>query len=252
VKTTQITLKSDFDVNLIQSVGDDKTVARAAWVSTGKEADLDKANDFDKVNGLIRYLVGQKHGTPFEHNSMTFSIYAPIFVWREFHRHRIGFSYNEGSARYHQLDPVFYSPDLKIRPSIKIEDWKPGRPKFELLKDAIIDGDEARKIGLEQLNDMEEVYARSYEVYESGLEDGFDPGLARDVLPVGIYSRCWVTCNARSLMSFLALRTHALIAKHVSYPLWEIEQVAKQMQTIFAELFPITYGAFVDNGRVAP
>ena len=81
---------------------------------------------------------------------------------------------------------------------------------------------------------------------------GFDPGLARDCLPVGIYSSCWVSCNARSLMSFLSLRTHDPRALKVSYPLYEIEVAARKVEDLFSKQMPITYKAFVDNGRLAP
>lgn len=81
---------------------------------------------------------------------------------------------------------------------------------------------------------------------------GLDPGLARDCLPVGIYSPCWVTCNPRSLMVFLSLRTHDPDAKFVSYPLYEIEEAARAVEKIFAVGWPMTYKAFCENGRVAP
>lgn len=71
-------------------------------------------------------------------------------------------------------------------------------------------------------------------------------------LPVAIMSQCWCTCNARSLMAFLSLRTHDSSAAFVSHPQAEIEEVARQMESQFAELFPITYKSWVSNGRVAP
>ncbi len=95
-------------------------------------------------------------------------------------------------------------------------------------------------------------YVLAYQIYEENLALGIDPGLARDCLPVGIYSGCWVTCNPRSMMAFLSLRTHDPDADAVSYPLYEIEMAARKCEKIFAELFPITYKAFCDNGRVAP
>jgi thymidylate synthase (FAD) len=81
---------------------------------------------------------------------------------------------------------------------------------------------------------------------------GVDPGLARDCLPVGIYSSCWVTCNPRSLMAFLSLRTHNTDAKFISYPLHEIEVAAEVCEKIFSEHWPLTYKAFCENGRVGP
>lgn len=226
------------DVELIGSMGDDMSVARAAWVSTGAYSE-----DTVKVQGLIRYLMKHRHGTPFEHNAITFRVKAPIFVWREWHRHRIGFSYNEESARYKTLDPVFYVPNID-RPMMKIDDWKPGRPKFTVCDDP--------KIYTQLIDNLKDSYDLSYQMYLDNLKLGIDPGLARDCLNVGIFSSCWVTCNARSMMAFLSLRRGVPDAKFVSYPLWEIDQCAQQCEKHFSELFPITYKMFVENGRVAP
>lgn len=181
--------------------------------------------------------------SPFEHGSITFYVHAPLFVWREWHRHRIGFSYNEESARYKQLEPVFYIP-ARNRPMMKVEGWKPGRPKF-----TVCETDEV----YEQLcNNLKKQYRSAYEAYECNLALGVDPGLARDCLPVGIYSGCWVTCNPRSLMAFLSLRTHEPAADKVSYPLWEIEIAARKCEEALKQYWPLTYAAFVANGRAAP
>src|SRR5688572_28408384 len=131
---------SDISVTPIQSMGSDAMIAAAAWVSTSAEDGLKRAHDNpDDVKGVINYLMKHRHGTPFEHSSMTFRVHAPIFVWREWHRHRIGFSYNEESGRYKQLDPVFYVPDRE-RPMMKVEGWKPGRPKFTRCDDDTVFG----------------------------------------------------------------------------------------------------------------
>lgn len=221
-------------------MGDDAMLCAAAKVSTsGQEAQFTDSGNF----GLINYLMKHRHGTPFEHASMTFFVHAPIFVWREWHRHRIGFSYNEESARYKTLDPVFYIPHYS-RPMMKVDGWKPGRPKFLPCTD---------KNTYDQLIiNLEITYKIAYANYLNNLELGIDPGLARDCLPVGIYSSCWVTCNPRSLMSFLSLRTHDTNAKFVSYPLYEINVAADKCESLFNTLFPLTYKAFVENGRVAP
>ena len=103
---------------------------------------------------------------------------------------------------------------------------------------------------------MSASYEASYSAYIELLGNGpvpnYDRGLARDILPVGIYSSCWVTCNPRSLMAFLSLRTHEPTATAVSYPLWEIEIAARAAEQILADGWPITYQAWLDNGRVAP
>jgi len=228
------------------TVATDTMVCAAAHVSTKGNLAREEVDNEAKA-GLINYLVKHRHGTPFEHNMFTFFVHAPIFVWREWHRHRIGFSYNEESGRYKQLDPVFYIPPVG-RPMMKEgDDWKPGRPKFRQIKPYEIPNYEAL------CENLQESYSIAYSMYELNLGMGFDPGLARDCLPLGIFSSCWVTCNARSLMAFLSLRTfEPVAAKFVSYPLWEIDNAARQVEAAFAELMPLTHEAFVKNGRVAP
>lgn len=237
-----IHLKSTIDVELIQHCGGDDIVCHAARVSTRGSIDLSTPSA-EEMRGLISYLMQHRHGTPFEHGSMTFRVSAPIFVWREWHRHRVGWGYNEESARYKTLDPVFYVPSLH-RPMMKVDDWKPGRPKF------LVDG--AGHVRDQVMQTLRGVYEAAYAAYLRNLDAGVDPGLARDCLPVGIYSSCWCTCNPRSLMAFLSLRTHDPESTYVSYPLWEIELAARQLEAKLAELWPLTYAAFVKHGRVAP
>lgn len=239
----EIQFKSDIDLTLVDSMGDDARVAMAAWVSTSADEGMKRAVEKpDDVTGVINYLMKHRHGTPFEHGSMTFYVRAPIFVWREWHRHRVGFSYNEESARYKTLDPVFYVPDRE-RPMMKVDGWKPGRPKFTRSDDLTY---------TTVCNNLKEGYQIGYNLYLSNLMLNVDPGLARDCLPVGIYSACWVTCNPRSLMHFLSLRTHDMEAATVSYPLWEIELAALACEREFARRWPITHDAFLKNGRIAP
>ena len=233
---------SKITVRLVQSMGGDNMVVAAAKVSTSGE-DCLKHIDVEANKGLINYLVAQRHGTPFEHGAMTFYVHAPIFVWREWHRHRIGFSYNEESGRYKTLEPVFYVPS-RDRPMMKVDGWKPGRPKFTVCED-----DTTYGLLVERLKQS---YGLAYHNYEENLKSSIDPGLARDCLPVGIYSGCWVTCNPRSCMAFLSLRVHEPTAAYPSYPLYEIDNAARQVEELFASLWPITYAAFIKNGRVAP
>jgi thymidylate synthase (FAD) len=240
-----LTFKSTIDVSLVQSMGGDHMVVAAAKVSTCGEAARAFADPeaAEGNAGLINYLMKHRHGTPFEHGAATFYVHAPIFVWREWHRHRIGFSYNEESGRYKQLEPVFYLPDRE-RPMMKVDGWKPGRPKFLRCED--------EKVFCDLINNLRWSYSTSYRAYEDNLALGIDPGLARDCLPVGIYSGCWVTCNPRSLMAFLSLRTHDPEAKAVSYPLHEIELAARACEAMFSQGWPLSYRAFCENGRQAP
>lgn len=258
----EITLTSEITVRPVQQAGGDHMVVAAAKVSvTGEDAlsfaDPEKA---EENKGLIRYLMRMRHGTPFEHSSLTFFVHAPIFVWREFHRHRIGFSYNEESARYKPLDPVFWVP-RRDRRMVPVEGWKPGRPKFRTLdEEAGVEG--APWVGERQAS-ADRKYAReidrdrrayqlAYDLYRESIADGIALEVARCKLPVGIYSSCWVTCNPRSLMSFLSLRTHEPEAKFVSYPQAEIEEAARACEAALATGWPITHAAFNEFGRVAP
>lgn len=242
---TDIQLTSEITVRLIDRMGGDHSVVAAAKVSVCGEdalafADPDKA---DENAGLINFLVKQRHGTPFEHSCLTFFVHAPIFVWREWHRHRIGFSYNEESGRYKTLDPVFYVPS-RDRPMMKVDGWKPGRPKFTRCEDD--------SVYSRLCHNLQVSYEVAYARYLDNLGLGIDPGLARDCLPVGIYSSCWVTCNPRSLMAFLSLRVHDPSATFVSYPLYEIDVAARSCEAMLAGGWPITHRAFVSNGRVGP
>jgi thymidylate synthase (FAD) len=230
-----IKFRSDMVVELIQHVGSDEMIARAARVSTKKDQVAQEG-----VPGLINYLMRDRHGSPFEHNSMTFRIEAPIFVWREFHRHRIGFSYNEMSSRYTQLPAEFYEPDAERN---LVQEGKPGAYTYRPgTPDQFV----------ELINGLRSSYEMAYFQYEHALENEIAREVARLCLPVAIYSVCYVTCNARSLMSFLSLRTKREYATFPSFPQREIEMVAEKMESEFETLFPHTWAAFCKAGRVAP
>lgn len=223
----------------MQHMGSDSAIVAAARVST---QGADTTDDFDTAegSGLINFLMANRHGTPFEHNSMTFFIRAPIFVFREFHRHRVGWSYNEESGRYKALDPIFYLP-YKGRPIKQV--GKPGHYEF-------VKGDEFDEMLVQKSHT--EVLEHAYEQYEVLLDAGIAKEVARMTLPVNICSSMYATCNARSLMSFLSLRTKDENSTFKSYPQREIEMVAEKMEAEFAQLFPITHEKFVTNGRVSP
>lgn len=234
--------RSDMTVELIDHMGNDLSVVKSARISTGTDLRAGKTMEAERVEaaGLIGFLMKNRHGTPFEHNAFTFRIEAPIFVWREFHRHRIGFSYNEESSRYKQLEPVFYVPaaDRNL-----IQTGKPGHYVFSPGTPELYEG---LRRGLEVS------CAHAYETYVEAMEQGVAREAARMCLPVNIYSSCYVTCNARSLMSFLSLRTKREDSKFPSYPQREIEMVAEQIETLWAEHMPVTASAFTEHGRVSP
>ena len=236
-----IEFRSDVTVELVRASAHDADVVFAARVSTVGEASIEDIDaDAERSAGLIRYLMRERHGSPFEHNSMTFRISAPIFVFREFMRHRIGFSYNEVSGRYKKLDPKFfiYPPERPL-----VQEGSSAHPD-------LVAGDSTLTL---QTNEcLEGAYEVTWKAYEDMLELGVANEVARAVLPVGIYSDMYVTCNARSLMSFMSLRIDAANAAFETKPQWEIEQVALVMEESFKELFPATWSAYDKNGRVAP
>jgi thymidylate synthase (FAD) len=227
-------------VELVKSSASDADVIWAARVSTAGDKSLeDVGADAAKSEGLINYLARERHGSPFEHTSMTFFISAPIFVFREFMRHRIA-SYNEESGRYRELKPVFYIPS-KERKLVQI--GKAGAYTF-------VDGTpEQFEITVAAIK---ETCNLAYANYQKMLDAGVAREVARAVLPVTLYSSMYVTMNARALMNFLSLRTAREGSHFPSYPQREIEMVAEKMEAHFAKLMPITYGAFQKSGRIAP
>lgn len=245
---SDITILDEPEVDLIDYMGTDADICDAARVSTGNNTSIYQKNSTAKDRGLINYLMEHKHGSPFEHNSMKFYVKAPIFVFREFHRHRIGFSYNEMSGRYTELPAEFYVPSLK-RPLVNF--GTSARPVYRLPQGDIEEKEHERLWRIVN-GDFIEVYTFAWEKYKHMLSEGIAKEVARDVLPVGIYSQMYVTCNARSLMHFLSLRIEDLSARYPSHPLYEIQQVALKMENFFKNQFPITYETFIKNGRVAP
>lgn len=382
-------------VDLIKHSASDSDVLWAARVSTAGEQSIEElSKDPERSKGLLNFLMRDRHGSPFEHNSMTFLISAPIFVFREFMRHRVGWclagdteitleteagslrqrrikdlyeqwhgeadrpptqgpardgqvrcfdeetllarqapivdvmesgvkalirittqggrtlrcsvdhavltpdgwrkagelapgdavlaagavavpdpvvsvaddgeemtydlsvagpwhnfvadgivvhnSYNEESGRYRELRPVFYVPgeDRKL-----VQRGRPGKYEF-------VHGTPEQHKGV--VAAMEESYAQSYAAYQRMLADGVAREVARATLPVGLFSSMYATCNARSLMHFLGLRTQHQDARVPSFPQREIEMVAEKMEAAWAELMPLTHAAFNANGRVAP
>lgn len=413
--------RDDVTVELIKHSASDSDVLWAARVSTAGEQSLEElTKDPERSKGLINFLMRDRHGSPFEHNSMTFFVNAPIFVFREFMRHRVGWclagdtmitlegeaghlrhvaiedlyrqwhhgmtdrrpadravaefreghpttrlsrpdpqvrcfdedtlraqrarivdvmesgvkslirittrggrslrcsvdhavltpdgwrkageltagdavlaapeqalarpggevavavpdpivgvgddgeamtydlsvagpwhnfladgivvhnSYNEESGRYRELQPVFYVPGAERK---LVQRGRPGKYEF------VAGTAEQRK---EAVAAMEASYAQSYAAYQEMLAAGVAREVARATLPVGLYSSMYATCNARSLMHFLGLRTQHEMARVPSFPQREIEMVGEKMEAAWAELMPLTYAAFNANGRVAP
>lgn len=234
--THESTTTSKMIVDLVQSVGSDEMICRSARVSTlGAESMSSETS-----SGLINFLMKNRHGSPFEHGQMTFRITAPIFVWREFMRHRIGFSYNEESGRYKELAPVSYIPGVERH---LVQVGKTGAYDFVL--------GTADQFEL-TVKELCKAYDQSWSSYHAILDAGVAKEIARFCLPVATYSTAYVTCNPRSMMSFLSLRTKNEGSAFPSYPQYEIQMVAEEMEVIFSELYPKTYKSFNTNGRVSP
>lgn len=230
--------KSDVDVELVSHDGDDTRIAEAAWVSNyGGGIPSDQAN---RIPGLINFLMRDRHGTPFEHNSLTFRVSAPLFVFYEWHRHRAGWSYNEESARYRELDPVFYVPaDNRAL----VQTGSPGKYQFgpgSYNQVAIAEASAKRAARF------------TWEEYQHQLEHGIAREVARDVLPVSVYKTQYATCNLRSLFAFLSLRWAHPLSTVPTFPLAEIQMVAEGLEREARPLFPAAFEAFDKNGRVAP
>ncbi|MYX33554.1 FAD-dependent thymidylate synthase [Streptomyces sp. SID8377] len=149
-------------------------------------------------------------------------------------------SYNEESGRYRELQPVFYVPgeDRKL-----VQQGRPGKYEF-------VHGSTEQHQSV--VDAMEASYRQSYDAYQKMLAAGVAREVARATLPVGLFSSMYATCNARSLMHFLGLRTQHELAKVPSFPQREIEMVGERMEAEWAKLMPLTHAAFNGNGRIAP
>jgi thymidylate synthase (FAD) len=215
-------------VRLDGALADDLSVANSARVSFGRRKE--ELDDSDR--GLITFLMRERHGTPFEHNAFRFHIRCPIFVAREWFRHRVG-SFNEFSMRYARATDDFYVPDSG---DVRTQVGKPGAYSFEPVDPELAEETRER---------LREIYDAAYTAYEELVERGVARELARAVLPVGAYTEFYWTVNARSLMNFLSLRAADAAQR-------EIRQYAEACETFLASQMPVTYEAFIANGRVAP
>jgi thymidylate synthase (FAD) len=215
-------------VRLVSSMADDLSVVNAARVSFGRT----KKELSDADIGLIGFLMRERHGTPFEHNAFTFHVKCPIFVAREWFRHRIG-SFNEFSARYSEVPNDFFVPEAQ---DVRTQVGKPGAYTFEQVDAPLAES------AMEMIKGVNQ---RSYEVYEHLIRHGVAKELARTILPMGTYTQFYWTVNARALMNFLSLRS----AEAAQY---EIRQYSHAIEPMFQQLMPHTFDAWIKNGRVAP
>ena len=214
-------------VALDAALASDLAVVNAARVSFNQESDELGERDA----GLVRFLMRERHGSPFEHGYFRFLVKAPLFVVREHHRHRAGHSYNEWSGRYSKLEPEFYVPDY-----VRTQVGKPGAYSFEPVDETIR---EATR------REVAQNAERAFQAYERLLEQGVAKEVARAVLPLSTYTKYYWSCNPRSLMHFCALRNHEAAQ-------FEIRQYAAAAESFLERLMPVTHAAFVAAGRTAP
>jgi len=215
-------------VHLDDAMASDLSVVNAARVSFARRKKEMEPED----EGLIGHLLRNRHGSPFEHNSFRFHVRCPIFVMREWIRHRWS-SFNEFSMRYTRATDEFYLPALE---DVRRQVGKPGAYSFEP-----VEAELAEKVR----GEMEATNKAAYATYSSLIEAGVARELARTVLPVAAYTEFYWTVNARALMNFLSLRNAETAQR-------EIRRYAEVIESIFAERMPSTHAAFIAAGRTPP
>lgn len=220
-------------VNHVESWGSDERIVEAARMSTDKGF---LGWGKDGVAGdekLLAYLWNNKHSTPFEMAGMTIVVQAPIFVFREWHRHRTQ-SYNEMSARYIPLPDVNYIPSVKRLLMNSKTNKQAGVIKGAKELDEM-DAQEFREV-------LEDHYDRCERIYQTALKSGVPKELARIHLPVGRYSRMMASANLRNWLAFLTLR----MAENAQ---WEIRQYANAVGELIKHRFPRTWGLFIGESK---
>jgi thymidylate synthase (FAD) len=215
-------------VRLDAGMAGDLAVVNGARVSFARhKAEMDEADA-----GLIRFLMRERHATPFEHAVFRFHVRTPIFVAREWFRHRAS-SFNEFSLRYSKASEDFYVPEAE---DVRTQVGKPGAYSFDPVSPEVAE---------QTREELTALYAEAYATYERLVELGVARELARCALPVGAYTEFYWTVNARALMNFLSLRAAETAQR-------EIRRYAEACEQFFAEKMPVTHEAFVAGGRVAP
>jgi thymidylate synthase (FAD) len=218
-------------VRLDNCMADDYSVVNAARVSFARNTE-DEVEMTQADAGLINFLMRERHGTPFEHNAFRFHVKCPVFVAREWFRHRIG-SFNEFSARYSEVPNEMFVPELA---EVREQTGKPGAYTF-------------RQVDMETALKTREIITKAntsaYEAYAEMLSLGVAKEVARTVLPMGMFTQFYWTVNARALMNFLALRTDENAQL-------DIRKFAEAVETLFSTEMPVTYSSWIANGKVCP
>lgn len=218
---TDIEFRSDMRVAYVDHMGNDKRIAQAARVSTGNDQS-DRPHE-----GLVKRLWQDQHTSTFEHNTLTVRVEVPIFVAREWMRHRTQ-AFNEISGRYSEMEPVFYVPgeDRPLVQTGKAMDYRreAGSPVLRAVTDRL----------------MRIAGKGAWRLYEYMLRKGVAREVARNVLPVSLYTRFYATANLRNWLHFVELRTDPTA-------LWEIRQAALMVEGLISGLWPVAHGAYRDG-----
>lgn len=218
-------------VRLVDHMGSDVSVVRAARVSY--DAAWRAGENEGSDNRLINYLWKNHHSTPFEAVTFTFEVKGPIFVFRQWHRHRT-FSFNELSARYRELPDEFYLPAPETI-GVQSKSSKQAREILEFETDGA-----SLLARLGQRSVAEQAMQHSFAIYRHLLECGWPRELARSVLPVATYSHMFATVNLLNLFKFLTLRLHP----HAQY---EIRVYAEAMRELIRPIVPVCVAAWESN-----
>ena len=213
-------------VALERIMGDELSIVNSARVSFDGESQVMEEADF----GLINFLMRERHATPFESIVFAFEVKVPLFVAREWMRHRIG-SFNEWSARYSEIDEEFYVP---LDEDVREQKGKPGAYYFEPITDP--------KIVDETTYLLDYAQREAFRAYHRMLELGVAKEVARTVLPVGMYTKFKWGVNLRALLNFLSLRAHP----HAQY---EIRVPAEAIEAMVTEKIPFVMEKWNEHGR---
>lgn len=235
-------------VQMIESWGSDETIIASARMSTNKGfrhwgmkaceehksvGPMAYCNECKGDEKLLRYLYEKKHLTPFEMAGMTIEVQAPIFVFREWHRHRSQ-SFNEMSARYTPLPDVNYLPTEERCLMVGGANKQAGKAKdaAELTQDSVSEW-------LDLLNNL---YEKAEDVYQDGLKRGIPKELARLSVPVARYSKMRASANLRAWLMFLTLRMDTAAQ-------YEIRMYANEVAKLVKQTFPRTYELFAEGAQ---
>ena len=232
MQSEQIKLLNHGFVRMVDSMGDDLSISRNARVSY--DAEWRAGEDSGSDSRLISYLKANGHNTPFESVVFTFDVKAPIFVFRQWHRHRTQ-SYNELSARYRELPEEFYEPEPHLVGKQNKDNKQMRDPLTKEEYEALPLTD--REHTELMLRIKKEANVTSFKAYKRQLEMGMPRELARGCLPFDTYSHMFTTVNLHNLFHFLGERLHT----HAQY---EIRVYAEAILELIRDVVPVAVAAF--------